>query len=123
MPISSETIETRNDLSELLKNNKNVVVLKLGAEWCGPCKKIEKEVNAHMEKMPHDMTCMILDVDECFDLYAFLKSKKIVVGIPSLLAYFKGNTHYAPDEVVIGTDLNELNQFFAKCIAAYNDMK
>ena len=120
MPISTETIETRTDLSNLLKQNDSVVILKLGAVWCGPCKKIEKEVHEYMNKMPNEFTCMLLDIDECFDLYAFLKSKKIVNGIPALLAYYKGNTHYAPDEVVIGTNPEELRNFFEQCVKAYS---
>jgi thiol:disulfide interchange protein len=121
MTISTDTISTRHDLAELLKHNQNVVILKLGAEWCGPCKTIEKDVETYMNLMPESMTCMILDVDNCFDLYAYLKSKKIVQGIPCLLAYYKDNTHYAPNEIMKGTNMGELKYFFDACLAQYGE--
>ena len=112
MPVSDKTISTRTEFKTLLEENKSVVVLKIGAEWCGPCKKIEGLVHEYIEKLPEVATCMVLDIDECFDLYAFLKSKKIVTAIPTLLAYYKGNTHYAPDEIVMGTKTEEIDLFF-----------
>lgn len=115
MPVSSETISTRQDFLQLLEKNDSVVILKFGAEWCGPCKTIEADVQKYMDTMPENITCMILDVDECFDLYAYLKSKKIIQGIPCILAYFKGNTHFAPDEFVSGTKLDEIERFFEQC--------
>lgn len=57
-----------------------------------------------------------VDVDECFDLYAYLKQKKMVSGIPVMLAYKAGNTTYAPDASVSGTDENELKYFFDTCL-------
>ena len=114
MPVSDKTISTRTEFKTLLEENKSVVVLKFGAEWCGPCKQIEGLVHEYIEKLPKVATCMVLDIDECFDLYAFLKSKKIVTAIPTLLAYYKGNTHYAPDEIVMGTKTEEIDLFFKR---------
>ena len=34
-------IKTPNDLSEHLESNPGIVIIKLGATWCQPCKKIE----------------------------------------------------------------------------------
>ena len=112
MPVSDKTISTRDEFKTLLEENKSVVILKFGAEWCGPCKKIEGIVHQYFEKLPESVTCMVLDIDECFDLYAFLKSKKIVTAIPTLIAYYKGNTHYAPDEIVTGTNIDIIDMFF-----------
>jgi thioredoxin-like negative regulator of GroEL len=118
MPVSEITTISRHEFAAMLTNNSSVIILKFGAEWCGPCKTIEKEVVEYMNKMPENYTCMILDIDECFDLYAYLKSKKIVTSIPCMIAYFKGNAHYAPDEIMIGTNLEEIEGFFQACLDA-----
>ena len=54
------------------------------------------------------------DIDDAFDLYAFLKSKKIVNGVPAILAYKVGNVGYAPDDVVIGADTSQVKMFFQR---------
>ena len=46
---------------------------------------------------------------------AFLKSKKMVNGIPVLLCYKKNNSTYIPDDAITGSDPNELHQFFTRC--------
>jgi len=108
-------INTLADFKELLENNPGTIVIKFGAEWCGPCKKIEPLVKQwfdHLIKTTSHIQPVMIDVDECLDVYAFLKNKKMLNGIPAILAYKKGNTHYVPDSVVIGANVAEVNQFF-----------
>jgi thioredoxin 1 len=105
----------RAEFLESLNNNPGLIIIKFGAKWCGPCKIIEDDVQLLFAGMPSTVQCVNLDVDENIDLYAFMKSKKIVKGIPTLLGYFNGNTHYAPDEITIGTDKTELRNFFVRC--------
>jgi thioredoxin-like negative regulator of GroEL len=112
--------DNRAKFLESLNNNPGLIIIKFGAEWCGPCKIIEEDVHKVFTGMPNTVQCAIIDVDENFDLYAFMKSKKIVQGIPTLLCYFKGNTHYAPDEIMIGTDKTELHNFFIRCMTEIN---
>ena len=64
-------IESQKEFIDLLNNNKGVIVIKLGAEWCGPCKLIENEVHDFFDNAPANMTTVNLDVDESFDIYAF----------------------------------------------------
>jgi thiol-disulfide isomerase/thioredoxin len=107
----------RDVFMELLKTNPGVFIFKFGAEWCGPCKKIKKFVDKVSLVLPTNiMYIFSVDVDECFDLYAYLKQKKMVSGIPVMLAYKTGNTTYAPDASVSGTDENELKHFFDTCL-------
>ena len=114
MPIQNDNISSRKQLVDLLTRNESVVILKFGADWCGPCKVIEKAVIDYMNQMPDHYTCMVLDVDECIDLFSFLKSKKVVSTIPVILAYFKGNVNpLAPDKTVIGT--SGVKEFFEFC--------
>jgi thiol-disulfide isomerase/thioredoxin len=102
----------------LLQNNPGVIIIKLGAEWCGPCKKIEHPVTEWMKMMPKDLIqCIILDIDESFEIYATLKQKKMVNGIPAILAYYKGNVSIIPDDIVVGADLAQIKLFFDRSIS------
>ena len=56
-----------------------------------------------------------IDIDECFNLYSFLKTKKMVNGIPAILCYVKGNNGYVPNCSVTGADPAQLHFFFKKC--------
>ena len=37
--------ESRQEFLDILKVNPGFIVVKFGADWCGPCKKIHDEVN------------------------------------------------------------------------------
>ena len=107
----------RDVFMELLKINPGVFIFKFGADWCNPCKKIKKFIDKVSLVLPANVMYIYnVDVDECFDLYAYLKQKKMVSGIPAMLAYKAGNHSYAPDASVSGIDENELKHFFDTCL-------
>jgi hypothetical protein len=108
-------IANRDAFFLLLQNNPGLIVIKLGAEWCGPCKTIKTAVHGFFASSPPEVVCADIDVDKSFDFYSFLKSKKMVNGIPVLLCYKKGNATYIPDDIVTGADPNGLHNFFARC--------
>jgi len=108
-------IPTRDAFFHLLKHNPGLIVIKLGAEWCGPCKQIKNVVHAFFASSPPEVVCADIDVDQSMDFYSFLKSKKMVNGIPVLLCYKKGNSTYIPDDSVIGSDATQLHLFFQRC--------
>jgi thiol-disulfide isomerase/thioredoxin len=114
--IEHDIFSNRQEMLEILKENPGVIIIKFGAEWCAPCKKIESFVEGYMNKMPEMIRCIMIDIDNAIDAYSFLKSKKLVNGIPVCLAYFqKQQVTYIPDEVVIGTNTSELKTFFETC--------
>lgn len=90
-------LETRTDLVKYLKETDyEHVILKFHADWCAPCKvigpKVKNMVIQKAEELKNYRNKFIyieVDVDECFDLYAFLKSKKMVRGIPTVFLYKK----------------------------------
>ena len=108
-------IPNRDAFFHLLKHNPGLIVIKLGAEWCGPCKLIKNVVHAFFASSPPEVVCADIDVDQSFDFYAFLKSKKMVNGIPVLLCYKKDNFTYIPDDSVTGSDAQSLHLFFQRC--------
>ena len=109
------SFENREEFLKLLQVNPGLVIMKLGAEWCGPCKKIAPVVHAFFASSPENVVCADIDVDESFDLYAVLKQKKMVNGIPVILLFKKGNVSFIPDDSVTGSGPNELDAFFKRC--------
>ena len=107
---------SRSEFEELLRQNPGKVVLKFGATWCGPCKVIDPLVNQWFSKMPDTVKCATIDVDESFDLYGALKTKRQINGIPAILCFNKGNLSYIPDMNVVGADANQVNMFFKQVL-------
>jgi thioredoxin-like negative regulator of GroEL len=108
-------IAGREAFITLLQNNPGLIILKLGAEWCGPCKTIKSAVHGFFASSPPEVVCGDIDVDNSFDFYSFLKSKKMVNGIPVLLCYKKGNNTFIPDDSITGADPQQLHNFFTRC--------
>jgi thiol-disulfide isomerase/thioredoxin len=115
LPIITE-ITDRSHFADLLIANPGLFFIKFGAEWCGPCKTINAGVQAYFERMPDTVQSAIIDIDKCFDVYSYLKSKRMVNGVPVILCYKKGNTNFVPDDIVVGADKNKINDFFMRCI-------
>jgi thioredoxin 1 len=107
----------RNVFLQLLQNNNGVLIFKFTADWCKPCQLIKSDVDKHFESISalENVFCYEVDVDENFDLFAFMKTKKMMKGIPTMMAYKKGTTSYAPDDSISGADINEVNDFFMRC--------
>lgn len=116
----------RNDFKELLKTNKGLIFIKFGAEWCAPCKTIDPYIDELFNKITNEyneqITCLKVDVDESFDLYAFLKAKKMVNGIPIILCYEKENETYIPLDSVSGTDKIMIDDFFKRCFIVLSEL-
>ena len=116
-------IPNRDSFFHLLSNNPGIIVLKLGAEWCGPCKQIKHIVHAFFATSPSDVVCGDIDVDQSFDFYSMLKSRKMVNGIPVMLCYKKGNLSFIPDDIITGSEPNGLHSFFKRCGIHLNDVR
>lgn len=92
-------LENREDLIALLKSTQyEYVILKFYADWCKPCKMITPYVESIIEEktkkfertgVKNKFIYISVDVDECFDLYAFLKKSKRINGIPAIFLYTK----------------------------------
>ena len=102
---------------DLLLQNPGHVVIKFGAEWCGPCKKIEPLVDQWFSVLPDSVSAHIVDIDESFELYALLKTKRQINGIPAILCYKQDNTDIIPDYAVAGSDVNQIGIFFQRVLS------
>ena len=108
-------IKDRNHFTEILQTNPGLFLIKLGAEWCGPCKTINQGVTYYFDNMPENVQCANIDIDRCSDVYTYLKSKRIVNGVPVILCYYKDNATYIPDDIIIGADKKQITEFFIRC--------
>jgi thiol-disulfide isomerase/thioredoxin len=113
---------SRLQFEEILRQNPGNVIIKFGATWCGPCKRIEAQVGQWFDlltkgdngdKGPSSNTlCIAVDVDNSIDLYGAFKSRRQVSGIPAILLFKQGNLSYIPDDMVVGADVRQVNDFF-----------
>lgn len=115
LPIITSVPEL-TDFQEIMENNPGLVIIKLGATWCGPCKVIAPDVKEMFAAMPSNVQCLSIDIDENINLYSFLKKKRVVNGVPAILCYKRGNTSNVPDDYVIGASKDKLLAFSERCV-------
>jgi thioredoxin 1 len=109
------SFSNRDEFLQLLTVNPGLIIIKFGATWCGPCKRIAPLIEGFFLTSPDNVICADIDVDESFDLFSFLKSKRMIDGIPAIFCYKRGTTSWIPDDSVVGADPVELDAFFKRC--------
>ena len=101
-----------------------VLIIKFGAEWCGPCKRIAPVFHAFIKSQPENIIFADIDVDENIDIYMALKRNKMINAVPVFLAYYGDNKKrekwFIPDDSLIGADETQVKQFFQRCLDKAN---
>ena len=109
---------TPADLQQLQASAKgSVIIVKFGATWCKPCKDIKPTCEEWVKTCPANIIYADIDIDESMDLYLAFKSKKMVRGVPVLLAFDTRKTRdqwYIPDDSVEGGNIEAVKKFFAR---------
>jgi thioredoxin-like negative regulator of GroEL len=108
-------IENRDIFMDLLTKNPGLIIIKFGANWCKACTQVKNVVHGFFVHSPKEVMCCDINIDECRDVYSFLRSKKMINGIPTMMCYKKGNTSFIPDDSVVGSQPQQLDQFFRRC--------
>lgn len=112
--ILDNIVQSKDDFMNLLKENPGHIVIKFGADWCRPCKAIKPIVDKFFNTSNNSIYCIDVDIDESLDLFGFLKTKRIVNGVPAILVYKAGNEHYIPDDSVLGGNMDEVRLLFER---------
>lgn len=98
----------RADFFSKLTENNSVIVIFFTGKNCVPCEKIKPYVKEKMNM--YEIIC--LDRENDSDLYSAMRAKGQLKGVPSLLAYKKGNLSIIADLSVSGSNVNEVECFF-----------
>lgn len=114
-------IDGVSELQTLINENPGLLVVKMGASWCGPCKKIKDVANEKMMDLVNmwefSVNIIEIDIDDSFEVYASLKTKRIVNGIPAILCWFKDNVELRPSEFINDSDPDGVVSLFSRCNA------
>lgn len=117
----SFTVDYTKRLVEGSSKLNKVLIIKFSADWCKPCKIIAPYVDKRRRNMNQSHIYWgEVDIDESMDLYMFLKNKRMVSGIPTMLAWFPNPDRdqtkwYIPDDSISGTDISKVGEFFDRC--------
>jgi len=103
----------RKTFVDYIKSLNTPIFVKLTATWCKPCQQIAPFVKEWFNKLTENNIPHIeIDIDESIDLFAMLKSKRMIQGVPVILFYNEENETYIPDDSVSGTDEQMITNFF-----------
>lgn len=109
--------EDVQSIQNKLFSNKQILLIKFTADWCGPCKRIKDDCYNMFNELPDNIIVADLNVDvgKNIELYKLLKRKRQVNGIPTILTWYPDNDRafwYVPDKYVVGGDINLIKEFF-----------
>tara|TARA_B100001173_G_scaffold269067_1_gene245751 strand:- start:379 stop:750 length:372 start_codon:yes stop_codon:yes gene_type:complete len=97
------SLTKRVDLKNYLKN-KGVVIIKVSATWCGPCKRISPQVNELYSQLNPNVSMVLVDADDGSDICNFLKVKTV----PHLVNYVDG----MPYDILTSSKAEDVLNFF-----------
>ena len=121
--IEELSVDECKQLQDKLKNK--VLIIKFSADWCKPCQKIKPLVNEYISNLPQNVIVADIDIDETMDLYMAFRNKKMLSGVPTMLAFY-GNVErqhwYVSDENVSGSDEKQIGDFFQKIMLVLSQM-
>lgn len=102
----------RQDFYKELDRNDSILIVFVTGTNCVPCERAKPLVHDKMETVPYKM--IKLDRDRDADIYAALRSKKQVKGVPTLLAYQAGNYTLNADVSISGANPSAIEEFFVQ---------
>jgi len=100
----------RSDFFSLLNENESVIIIFFTGKNCVPCEKVKPYVTKIEPTLGYKVHWLDREADS--DVYSAMKAKGQLKGVPSLLAYKKGNVSIIADLSISGSNMNEVESFF-----------
>lgn len=124
MPLIAEPINDRAQFIQLITDAPRLfpgcdhVIVRFTAEWCRPCKKITPLVAQYIPVLAPNVLYADVNIDQSHDIYSYLKSKRVIGGIPTIFCYsfprqdMTRHTVHIPTRSVVGADPAKIKAFF-----------
>ena len=115
------SVEELKDLINSIDINRaSIIILRFHATWCGPCANIDPYCKDAFSHLLSNVIVADIDIDNSLELYMYLKNKKMIKGVPSILAYEPRDDReqklwYIPDDSVLNSDMVQVKSFFNRC--------
>ena len=90
------------ELFKKLAENPGLIIVKFGADWCGPCKRIAPLVSNYHSQLDN-VSMVLVDADRG-DISSWLKVKTI----PTLINFVKGERY----DILTSSEPSQVKQFF-----------
>ena len=93
-----------------------VYVVRFTADWCKPCKRIKHVCLEWQQALGDAVVFVDIDIDNEIDVYSFFKRKRVIKGIPAILAWNRLDTEndFWPDDSVCSGDTSDVIAFFGR---------
>jgi len=109
---SDEDMLSRGDFLQMLQTKQKPLLVKFTADWCGPCKRVKPLVDAFLTpEIRSSIDYLEIDIDNSVDVYAYMKTKRMLNGIPTLFYYDMSNKHFPPTYSVSTGKESTVNEF------------
>ena len=95
-------LTNRDELKEFLKSH-SVVIVKVSATWCGPCKRIAPLVENYYAQL-ENVSLVMVDADEGNDIVSYLKVK----SFPTMINYVNGSMY----DILTSSNPDNVKNFF-----------
>jgi len=95
----------RNDFKKLINKYKDYkIFVKFYADWCKPCKTIEKYIYKYFSKVKEDKLLILVDIDKQTDIASYFKIYKI----PTIITFKEGMR----DHIISGSTEEKIKYIF-----------
>ena len=102
--------DKREELIALLEVNPGLVIIKLGATWCGPCKMMKPILEELKTKVGDQIKILKIDVDKNQQVASAYK----IQGVPTLMLFKSGQIKWRQSGVLSAKDLLKVLEQYAK---------
>ena len=91
-----------------------IYIVKFTADWCKPCKRIKHVCLEWQQALGDAVVFVEINIDDEIDIYSFFKRKRVIRGIPAILAwktYDPENEFWPQDSVCSGSTADVIGFF------------